>query len=1451
MMILIMMMTRLFPHLRLLPALVLGLLSLLLSLRGAAYETLKVAAPSLGISSYNDPVAIGPNWIAYPSANTQAIASTQKDLVIMDPATRQILHTIPQPDQNGTPIPGNPGWYRRVMSLFGSRVVTDGTYLATYSGTQLDERAGDGSTLQTKFGAAIHIWKMPGAQFIGAIDLDEDASVSYLFLGANNGRITLTRSNTRTIRQWDAQTLAPLPDISIAENFPAIDSDRTFSVAMAGDDLVFQGRNTSVSYAYRLLHVNLATGAVTELPRPAATQTRAIYLLAVAGGHLLAPVAPPLPNTPTSMLHYDLATAQVVAETPIPAGKVAHPFFAPDGASWSIVSGLANHGPSEVVSGTWPANSISPAFQLPPAAGLIDILFPLPFAHAQGYLWFHAGGTADGTVALRVPAAPQPVAYLTARCLPGSESEEVLKFAFTLSRPVDHDVTLHVRTLGGTGSATSGTDYEPFDGDITIPANTTRTIFQLPLVLDNFVEKNESLVLEITSHPAEILVCDPEVPGIIGGSSFHRLPPVAAWQDSEPGPRVIPHTIALAGDRLIQTNESHTGPVGDAPRVLYRSLTNDNGWVPSTTLGSIDPDPIEITPHPSGLVLLTSTTDVRLYSPTRDTLLFERERANPEVIFGDTKFLLKDGYTVSEYGFTEPFFPAQPVSNSSSTTYSFLNGPAAYTSTLLIGNFSASYPSTVRKFSRTTRASLGELVPGSIWTPTHLAASGNLFAGGGGSNVWFGNLDSAPRLNPLRPANGPLTEITHLAITGTRILVTDAPPVGPPSIRIFETPSGLEVGMLLADRAADPSNSDFSAHLPEGAQPWKTSSGDSDFTHDGYSLDGFSTGTKDIVAAIRWPDLPQTHLTAARFIQDLDVLPGVIDPAPLREKDGALFISLTEAAQVPLTITTRVVPSLYNDDAGWTGSGTTIVIPAGTTTFAPGVSPVDDLLPEGTVAAPLEITLHAFGYTRTIRTVVQVLDDDQTPLAALEPTLDDFGPDFAPVAGGWAYRADSVYEHRVAWTGDDLFTHGSNLGFPAREAFANAMAGTGDWLAVTHDAWGGPNYKPSQIKPSQIRIYQPATSGKTPVRVLKGLKDINHFGQTLFARDKTLWVGAPGSIYGSPKPKQAAGQVLQYDLPTGKKTRTFKAPKTHAVGFGSSITANDTSVWIGSTASGGAVFQYSRGKGKLLRTLAKPDGGDSQQTFGTQLAANSSILVAASSHTSALPVTIRGFAEATGELLWDLAPPDGRHFSSFTFITDDILATGGDSLIFYRLIPGTAPELLVEVVIPGNEFPDSTLDITKLQAANGQLALLRSRDGGLTHDAILLTLSQIEKLVPYLPEAPAALALTEATATRLNANSSATPPPPALTLSQTAAGNWRLQLPPAAEAAATSTSVQFSIDLARWDSLATVAEDGSWQLVPDAGADTSPPLEGVTVMDGVSLQVPSNLPRLFFRLHTP
>ena len=1402
-----------FARIATLAAALLSLLLLVTSPSATAYEPFKVASQNLGAIS-SKPVVTGTNWVAYFQSTPNSASTDKSQIAVMSTLTRIVLKTIPAPAN---------------VTTFGLQMITDGNYLATLS-------YASGSTV-------IHLWKVPAATspaiYVGTVNFSGSLSdPNTAFIGLGNGRLIAAASGNRTIRQWNAADLAPLPDITLPANIPDWTGSAPGNFALGGDDFICRSRYAAD--VYHLFHVKLSTGVITDLPVPPDFGNRSLTPSAVANGRLIATASPSVYLGPTSMFHYDLATEQIVSETPLPGGFFTRAFFAPDASSWAAVSIDSVYGkPSELRTGSIPEVPGTTAFQLPPNSIVTGntAAMAYPFAYSQNHLWFSGGAVAEtngfqsgvdaeGIVAYRIPLFNRPVATLTARCLPCQESDGRLQFLFTLSHPLDHDVHINVRTASDQGTATPGVDYQPVETQFTFPANQTQALLEIPLIQDEVIEENETLVLLLTGRPGVIHASETQYPGVIGGSSFHRLPPVRAWEDVEPL-RVRPHSIALAGDHLVQSNTYTTSPsnAGTAPRVLTRPLIG-GAWTPSASLASIAPIGNGIYTNEAGLAALTSYEAVRFYEPATDTLRFQTS-GTWQTILGDTH-VPTPGWPIKEYALDAPYASRAPVAGS------FLTGidRAAYGQDVLVAALRDLPDGGLHMISRTTSADLGQLIPGWKSLPTYIAAGGNVFAAANGTRGWFRPIDQPGQLRPLCPAYGPLVNVAGLRVSGNRILVTDTPTDQPPSIRIFDGTSGLELGTLLADRNDSLAETDFSAYLPEGLViPPNLFHPPAE-----YALQNLTTSGKNIVAAITWPQITRSrHLVAAAFTQEAS-LPGIVDPAPIREDHGDIAFMLTEAAPWPLTITARAIPTLDNEPTDWTGSGATIVIPAGTTSFSTGLAPVDDHVPEATIPSPIELTISGNGITRTLRTAVQVLDNERLQLSEVDHTLENLGSDFTPVAGGWAYRTLSEdQQNLIAWSEDPAFTHGTSFGAAGSAGFASAFAATGDWLAVTQDAFV---LSAKKVAPSQIQIYQPASKGKTPVRILKGMKDINNFGKTLYARDKTLWVAAPGSAGSGPKPKVTAGQVLQYDLTTGKKTRTFKAPKTHPVGFGTTITANDTSVWIGSPVSDGTIFQYSRAKGKLLRTIDTPEGVEIPR-LGEILASTNTGLLLASSQYESTTYNIHGYSESTAQRLWSLHAPDDRRFNTFTLFGDEILAAAAeDSLIFYHLAPASPPELLVEVLIPGAD-----VRIRRLAASSTQLAIHRDQSGTTPDDTILINLADIEKLAPFLPNLPAALTDTGES----HALTTGTLPlPPALALARSPAGLWQLQLPLPATAAATSTTLQFSTDLGQWHPLATSSPDGTaWQLLPGT------PLAAPALINGTTLQIPTDIPQLYFRLHTP
>jgi hypothetical protein len=749
---------------------------------------------------------------------------------------------------------------------------------------------------------------------------------------------------------------------------------------------------------------------------------------------------------------------------------------------------------------------------------------------------------------------------------------------------------------------------------------------------------------------------------------------------------------------------------------------------------------------------------------------------------GSPRFFSNIGFSAPrEYDLSPPY-ASRPITNPTLGSYH----PAVYTKDflLLVGN-----QGVIQKHSRADGSYLGNLLPSGPWSfQSTVAAEDDRVAICDGGRLWLLSVDRPQDVIEVRHPTagfGPDIAFADGLLYSTRSNGISSLPV----IDVIDPVQGVVVESISAGLRA--TVLEGSPVPPTGRNP-------------GYYYQSFSVEGRKAVMLI------YDGVSRIVRLSREGRLPSFGDPADVSETDGALSIQLAEAASFPITVTTRTIAAGANQEADWTGSGSTVVVPAGETAFATGLSAVDDHISEGDHEVALELTLSGNGHTEVRRLPLRLMDNDRVQLADIPHSSPTLYRSFAAVGGGWAHVGGTG----LVWTGDPGFSAASP--FASGRTFGEPMAGSGDWLAAAHSTWGGTF---DTANPSSIILYQPALQS-APLRILKGLKVNNFFGSALLARGDTLWVGAPGRYETNGNKKiDVKGQAFEYHMPTGKRVRTFKPPKQHARGFGYEIAANDSSVWFSSfdrATQAGAVSQYSRATGKLVRTLPEPVAGTGQ-TFGGQLTASPDTLIAT------FQGRLHGFSAATGSPAWTLNPPDTQSFGAVEMIRDDLFVAAGNTLFFYQLVPGAEPVMLVEVRSYG--WP-----VAKLEANGNQLMVYRN-DLGSSEEWTLIDLAGIPQLASFFPAAAGARAALATAAEE-------TPPPSPLLVS--GPDGWQLTLPAAAEA----SWLECSTDLSRWTPFVVREKDG-WRMLPGAGP------AGADLISADTLRLPRDRPRMFFRLHTP
>lgn len=1340
-------------------------------LTAGAVESFAPSPPVRGYSALTGLVH-GDGWLAY---------RTDSDKVhVADRNTGQVILTLNRPPDT------RPG---ASFTVFGRLLAADGNRLAVVSETS------------AYFAPSISLFEIPGGTLIGSDLFRGSGDVSHV--GLANGRLLATDLQGRKVWMWDATTMAPLPTLSVPEGFPA-PFQMSFAggkrVDSAGDRLVYYSpSHYSPNNRPMLVNVDLVAGTFSSLPLPGDFLDTSVGSgFAMNGNHLVFPCRTGGASPIRSLLHYDLASSQLSGRSDFTEVSNHHspirPVVAKDGHWHAAV--YAYGGDVELISG----RSAGTAYEARIHLGSFGDHVGAPHAFVDGKIWLLPTATSTpGVISYHMAGGGLPETKLSGTCLPCHESEGVLKVKVSLSDVTAEPVSFRLRSFAG--SASSSSDFIALNEVFTIPAGQTGMIVEVPLIRDQVIEGNESLFFAISEPSANALVVDPEFAGVIGASSFHLLPPVAPWDG---GPSAKPSGVSLAGGRLIQTNQRTGNAASNLPALVIRPFASGD-WVASANWGRAipaDSGAIRFLANGGGRALLREYSAVTVFDPAGDQVIFRLSSS-----FGDGgKEAFSESHLISgmgadstfEYPLEAPHVPRIPGGSELALE------TAAYTSDYLI----MTEPNGVlRKYSRADGSDLGTLFTAGPWGTDYpgLAADGNVLALSSGNRVWLCEVADPVSLRELTPLEGSFAAVAGIEADGGRIYVTDLRHAAHPVIRVFEASTGVEIDVLLEDLAA--TLLPGAAELPGSLENPR------------FRLAPFAVEGSNAVVSFEWDGF-----RIARFALSGD-LPSLARPEPLREGDGSLKLRLAEAAPWPVTVTTRVVAAGINEDADWSGSGAAVVVPAGTTDFDSGLALVDDRIPEDDHPAVLEVTMTGNGQTGTLRLSISLTDNDLMDFAELPwVELPVTGRVFAPVGDGWAYQTTRDGNRMVAWTGDGDFLQGSPAGAPASYAFAAAMAGSGGWLAVAQDNYGP---KLGIERPSMVYLYQPGTR-KPPVFAIKGKSYLYRFGEELHARGDRLFIGAPGSEALIEEGKSPPGMVQLHDIRSGKKLRTFKAPKGKGMSFGEAITSNDRSVWIAApylADRAGEVFQFSLGTGKMERSISSPSPAPGRY-FGREMVATEELLVVSSPPTSAPDPEYAGsvqvFSATTGAHLWTVIPNAGERIGdSLEILPGNILAVGGSHLSFYELDGAAAPGLIVRVKGAG----------AYQMQLNGEVLLLQANDVFGQTRARALNLRDVPQLLPYL---------TPGVASASAGKAALLPNVQPLSLSRTNAG-WALALPSAGFAPGNAT-LEVSADLKDWTRAASPDAAGAWQLVTGHG------IQGAELSDGRTLHFDATMPARFFRI---
>lgn len=1239
-------------------------------------------------------VLFGDSWVAYrPSRDV---------LRVVDRTTNAEIARLKQPTA-AMPVDGKPGWTRYIND-WGLRTAAYGNRLATLCSSTI---YAEGSPFPGyTSGYSVLLWDIPSGQLLGIADLVITNGGSMPFVGLSAERLVVVGPyNHRKIYQWDASTMAALPTIPIPDSLPHPGSGYMTNgiplIVVGGKRVVYEP--SVFSTTPELVVADLESGTCSPLPTPSGLGLSGEVGLAIHGDRLLfgsrSFISTPVFSRFVHLLHYNLATLQVVAVTTFPENLATDTYATPvlhaDGR-WTV--------------SPWTGGTDRSFFSGRFGESLPDVTFrydspdfPLgaPLAWIGDDIWFASpGGTKSDARAWILRSTTVPKSHLTAQVLPCEEKDGVLQIRVTLSNAIATDTTFRVRT--SPGSAIPGSDYETVDAIHSIPAGATEVTVPVTVIKDQIIEPNESLFIEITDSGPDIIQTRTLYPAVIQGSSFDLLPPVVPYKDV---PAMGPDRVHLAGGQLVQTNQiwSDSTPI-TTPAVVLRPFASGD-WKPSTswnrplTAGSYI---MELSASSNGLIAIKDNGSTTVFDPANDAVkhrvLGTAKSYGPDLL-GSTHFLtpLATGTPV-EYSLAAP--STTRVISRPSGNWIYL--AATYTDDSLLV---AGYSGAIERYSRADGSFQGMVFSSGPWDyqPT-MASDGHYVAIAANGKVWIFPNDSPASVRKIETN----TAITKVAFEGGYLFAWSGYDQSKPLVEVIEPVTGVVIDQIFRD---------IPATQLEGSVPLPVDTSGATYLFNSFSPEGNNAASLFAY---------QGQRRIARFSRGGN-LPSLSSASVLREGDGNLSLSFTEASSWPLTITTRAIVAGYNQAEDWPASAATVTVPAGVTSFDSGLAPINDRLPENPEDIALEVTISGGGHTEVRRISTRLEDDDRIVIEDIAHTTPRLYRSFTAVGGAWAYCGFPG----ITWTRDDTFAVASPYAGSISSLFGEPMVSSGEWLAAAHDTWGGPF---GISNPSSVILYKPGIQN-SPVRTLKGMSVNNYFGRGLFARGNTLWVGAPGRYDTNGRKKiDVKGQAFEYDMNTGKRLRTYKPPTQHARAFGYRITANDSSVWFSSydpVTGTSAVSQYSRAKGKWVRTLANPSPGPGL-VFGGQLEANSDTLIATGSG------RVRGFSTATGTLSWTITPPEDQEFRSIELIRDDLLAVGGNTVFLYQLDPGAEPVLLTEIW--SYDRP-----ITKLECGGHELMVYRGEFSD--EKWTLIDLRDIPPLSSFFPPAPAPV--TAATAAKV------------------------------------------------------------------------------------------------------
>lgn len=1017
--------------------------------------------------------------------------------------------------------------------------------------------------------------------------------------------------------------------------------------------------------------------------------------------------------------YFDLAEGRLVKAVPLVGASGSNNLMisaGPDGVWWAF------NGTSEIHAFRGDPDSLQSGGGIPlgvyPSREIIGNQ-GYPFALSDGYLWMTLGGHhRPGEFANRIPFSHQLQAAAWIACDAATEGDGISSVSVRLSQALEHDATLRVEVHDGT--AVVGGDFRRPPREIRIPAGMREAEFGIPLVGDDQIEPDEYFTLEAHDPDERLLVIQPETSCVILGSKFGARQTIESWMTDDVSSR--PQDIRLAGDVLVQTNRSGLDYMGNAPKVMTRTLIGGE-WKPAAAWADDNLDFwdwIGIIGSEGDTVLVadrrSSKETATVFSARTGSVLTRIEDlwSRGAIAVDSRSFLYRKN------GSNEGLWQV-PLDGGEESSAGAEQSPssAAYTARFIVELESLK---TIRLRDRTSVVELGEIFPDKPMPMTTIQK----IAGEGERLMLLGDellvCDLAAVVSTessmivpsvlLRSPADPDAVYKDADIWESTIAAARESDDGSAVVDFFDASSGTWIGMT-------------ECRLPveEDASTWiRNLSGDSE----------------NMIVAIDGPEEGKIfHLSVEGR------LPGYSLSDVVYESGSGISVELNEAANFELVVEARVMRDSSPYAGDWDVESAEAVVPPGKTVAHLPLDPRNDLLANGERWAWIEVKLSGGGLYSTDRQRVRVIDDDSVEMGSFVLRPFPLTNQLHPFGQGWAgevrNRGYGRYDS-LRWSDNVHFADDLPL-LPEDTTVDFGLVGAANgWVAIRTAPIYGATLNSGL--PAQLVMYRPHDP-EAPAHLLKGTVAIDNFAQDVCIGEEFYWVGVPG-IGPASSTLPRAGLVRRYSLESGGFPKTIRPSAEVKWEFGWSLLSNGRKLWVASPStrleegSGvwqGAISQYDASSSTLERIIWEPEGDHLAKEFGTRMHSASELLLVRVRN-SYFGSTLFAFSEKSGELRWSLSGPQERDILDpekvldAVPVGDRILAVGRmDGLMLYALSEAwSEPQPLFHLRWGGQGVVRSL----SLGANGPFVAVHLEKPYTELPESFLLDLRQIQRLWPYL-----------------------------------------------------------------------------------------------------------------------